>query len=485
MKNSIFRSALGLTLALVMGTGLTACKDALNIEPLTGVDASTALDSETKVGSAVVGIYAKLDHAGLYGTNLLLLPELMGSPNYITWQGTFQSYRDVARRTNLNSLNTEAERTWRRAYEAINQANLVIGALPVVQTAALKSRYEGEALFIRGALYFELVRLYGAQFEPGSANSGPAVPISLTAVDNLEEAGVKATRSTVAEVYTQVINDLTAAYAKLPKDNGTYATKYTAQALLARVYLQQGNYPAAGTAANDVILNSGKNLAGTLEAVFANRNSSETLFEIQQNDQNNAGTANDGLATFYASYKENGGNTGRGDVSITGDFAKLYDASDARGTDSLSAQATRKLIYLGNGARPGALRTIKWRRFGQNIPVIRLAEMYLIRAEADVRAGTTATALADVNRIRSRSGASVLTSVTLAEVLRERQLELAFEGFRIYDLKRTNAILVPARMATMTEPEAPAVPANSNKLTLPVPQREINVNSLLTQNPGY
>ena len=480
MKKIIFKSTLGLALALSFGTALTACNDALDIQPLQGVDASTALNSESKVGSAVVGVYAKLVNPALYGTNLLLLPELMGSPGYINWQGTFQSYREVARRT-LNALNVEAERTWRRAYEAINQANLVIGALPVVTTASLKDQYEGEALFIRGAMYFELVRLYGAQFDPSGANSGPAVPISLTPVDNLEGAGVQLPRSTVAQVYTQVIADLTAAYTKLPADNGNRASKYTAQALLARVYLQQSNYAAARAAADDVIQNSGKSLAGTLAAVFANRNSSETLFEIQQNDQNNAGTANDGLATFYAS----DGGTGRGDVAVLGAFSDLYEENDVRGTDSLSATTTRKLIYLGNGARAGALRSIKWRRFGQNIPVIRLAEMYLIRAEADVRAGNATAALDDVNLIRTRSGASVLSVVTLDDVLRERQLELAFEGFRIYDLKRTNAILVPARAETPTSPAVPAVLANSDKLTLPIPQREINVNPLLTQNPGY
>ena len=351
----------------------------------------------------------------------------------------------------------------------------------------LQSQYEGEALFIRGDMYFELVRLYAQQYTTADAGTQPGVPINLTANTTLEQATVNLPRATVAQVYEQVITDLKAAADKLPEDNGTRATTYTAQALLARVYLQQGNYEQARAYADGVIENSGKSLAGSVGAIFANRNGSETLFELQQNDQNNAGTGNDGLATFFAS----DGGIGRGDVRVLPTFSNRYGLNDVRGTDSLPASATKKLIYLGDGARPNRLRTLKYRTYGQNIPIIRLAEMYLIRAEADVRAGNTASALEDVNLIRARSGATPLKSVTLQDVLNERQLELAFEGFRIYDLKRVNATIVPAKPAmpaTATTPEQPAVPAvmaNDPLLVLPIPQHDININPELKQNPGY
>ena len=477
MKNTFIRPAL---LAMVLGAGLSGCKDPLGIAPQQGIDASVALTTPEKVGGAVVGMYAKLDDPRLYGTDLILVPELIGSDNYIRWEGTFANYRQIAVRT-LNSLNSNAAGIWQRAYEDINQANLVIGALPVVTNKSQKDQYEGEALFIRGDLYFELARLYGQQYQPGGSNSQLAVPITLTANSTVEQATVKLPRSTVEQVYTQAIADLTAAFAKLPADNGTRATKYSAEAILARVYLQQGNYAAARAAADDVISNSGKSLAGSVAAVFANRNGSETLFELQQNDQNNAGTSNDGLATYFAS----DGGVGRGDVRILPAFSTQYEDSDARGTDSLAASATRKLIYLGDGARPAHLRSIKYRTYGQNIPIVRLAEMYLIRAEADVRAGNTADALADANRIRTRSGATPLTTLTLNDVLKERQLELAFEGARIYDLKRTNAVIAPEIPATPDNPFVPAVLANNPKLVLPIPQHDINLNELLVQNPTY
>ncbi len=108
------------------------------------------------------------------------------------------------------------------------------------------------------------------------------------------------------------------------------------------------------------------------------------------------------------------------------------------------------------------------------MPVVRLAEMILTRAEANFRLGTTvgATPLADINSIRARAGAKELTTVNLAAILRERRLELAFEGFALNDIKRTQGTV-----GTLAY--------NSPKLILPVPQRERDVNSKLTQNEGY
>ena len=481
MKKTSMRPAL---LALTFGLGLAGCQNALEIAPQQGIDAAVALTTPEKVGGAVVGMYAKLDDPRLFGTDLIMLPELIGGDGYTQWLGTFQNYRQIALRTQ-NSLNTTAALVWARAYEGINQANLVISALPVVDDADLKNQYDGEARFIRGDLYFELVRLYGQQYRAGGNNSQLGVPITLTANTTVEQASTQPARATVEQVYAQVIADLKAAAKKLPETNGTRASKYAAQALLARVYLQQGNYPAARLYADSVITNSQKSLVGSVEAVFANRNSNESLFELQQNDQNNAGSSNDGLATYFASYSLNGGRIGRGDVRVLGGFASQYEASDVRGTDSLTIGKTRKLIYLGDGERPNRLRTIKYRTYGQNVPLIRLAEMYLIRAEADVRANKLADALVDVNRIRTRSGASALTAVTLADVLLERQLELAFEGFRIHDLKRTNSIVAPAIPATPDDPAVPAVLASDPLLVLPIPQHDINLNPNLVQNPGY
>ena len=475
-------------LALALSLGLSGCKDALTIEPQQSIDATTGFNTSQKVAAAVVGAYARLDQPRLYGTDLILVPELLAGNGYINFDGSFQNYRQLRNHTQISN-NSNAEGIWTQSYDAINQCNLILANLSPVTDAGQKSQFEGEASFIRGTMYFELVRLYAQQYQPGGNNTQPGVPINLTAVTTVEQADVKLARSTVEQVYAQVVRDLRNAIAKLPTQNITRASKYSAEAMLARVYLQQGNYPAARLAADDVITSSGARLQGSVGAVFANRNSSESLFEIQQNDQNNAGTSNDGLATYFAGYSPNGDQGvlyGRGDVSITTAFANQYGSGDVRGPDTLSAIQTSKLIYLSDGnTRVGRYRTIKWRTYGQNIPIIRLAEMYLIRAEADVRASNPVVATQDINLIRTRSGAVPKSTVILADVLLERQLELAFEGFRIHDLRRTNGIVIAAVAATPTTPAVAAVPASDRRFILPIPQREINNNPNLTQNAGY
>ena len=498
-------------MALTLGLSLAACKDALDIEPQQSIDLSTAFNTSQKVGAAVIGCYAQLDNSNLYGTDLILVPELMAGDGYITWRGSFQNYAQLANHIQ-NSRISNALEIWRAAYANINQTNLVLANLAVVGDTAQRQQFRGEMHFIRAAMYFELVRLYAQQYQPGGGNNQPGVPLTLSANNSIAQANNTPARATVEQVYAQVVSDLQSAVKGLPALNVTRASSYSAEALLARVYLQQGNYPAARAAANDVITNSGAALAGTLAAVFANRNSAESLFEIQQNDQNNAGQANAGLATFFAGYSPTGDQGilyGRSDVQVNGvvppnphyskrytnnftGFAALYDSLDTRGPDTLTILKTKKLMYISDGNnKAGGLRTIKWRTYGQDIPLIRLAEMYLIRAECDVRAGNSVSALNDVNLIRKRSNAIPRTAVALADVLRERQLELAFEGFRLYDLKRTGQNVrefQPAIPGTGGAPDTPAVPAlsaNDPIEILPIPYQEINTNPNLVQNPGY
>lgn len=447
---------------VLLATLSTSCDKKLDFEPKQSIDATTALQTSADVRSAIIGAYSIMGGGALYGTNLNMLPELLGSDNYVRWAGTFQSYRQVANRAMLKN-NADVTRTWVQAYSAINNVNNVLANLDKVSDATDKSTFEGEALWVRGIMHFELVRLYALPYDaatPG-ANTQLGVPIAKTAVKTEETAAAKVKRNTVEEVYTQVLADLTSAIAKLPDNNGTRANKYTALAFRSRVYLSMGKYPEALADANAVIANPRYKLSATLESVFSNKHTSETLFEIEQNDQNNAGTSNDGLTTFYASLV----GIGRADLRVNAAFQALYSATDARG---------KNLIYVGVGARPGNLYTGKWKTFGQNIPVIRLAEMYLTRAECNFRLATItgSTPLADVNAIRTRSGAAPLLLVTLNDILLERQLELAFEGSRIHDLRRT-------KRATG------AFAYNSPALVFPIPEREVQANSELIQNSGY
>ncbi|AIZ64498.1 hypothetical protein PK28_13950 [Hymenobacter sp. DG25B] len=483
MKYTLLRRSAA-SLAFLLTLGLTSCDKQLDITPQQSVDAATALSTPQGVESAIIGAYARLDLPQSYGTNLVLLPDLLGSdPGYLTWQGTFQSYREVTTK-NMTSINVEADRTWNQNYQTINLANLVLEAAPVVTDEAQRSLIEGEAHMIRGMLFFDLVRLFAQPYRttgpfsntadgvPDPAST-PGIPLTLTANKTEEQASVKLTRASVADVYTQVIADLTTAMDMLPDPNeGTDVRRfdlYDAKAMLARVYLQQGEYAKALEMADDVIQNSGASLNASVISTFTNKNSSEVLFEIQQNDQNNAGASNDGLATFYSSNIRGFG--GRGDVRVLEAFAAKYEEGDQRGA---ADQIGAALIYTGDGRRAGRLRSYKWNTSSQNIPILRLSEMYLIRAEANYRLNSQvgATPLEDINTLRSRAKAPLLASVTLASILNERDLELAFEGFRLHDYKRTGRSI-----GDFT--------ASSPELVMPIPQYEINLGNALPQNEGY
>src|SRR5690606_11406474 len=132
--------------------------------------------------------------------------------------------------------------------------------------------------------------------------------------------------------------------------------------------------------ANDIIENSDFSLiTSSLETPFRTKNSNEGIFEIQQNEQSNAGTSNDGLATFYASYENStGGTVGRADALVSDAFYSTFEPNDKRKTE---------MIYEGTGARTGWF-TKKWYSYYDNIPVCRLTEQYLIRAECNFRLNT-------------------------------------------------------------------------------------------------
>ncbi len=443
--------------ALTMGS----CGNKLDIEPVDNISSEIALSTPADINNALIGAYTVIANGALYGNNLVLLPDIYASPGYVNWTGTFSTFRDISNQ-NIIATNEDVTRTWTNAYKAINIANTVLESLDIITDEGQKAEIEGKALFIRGIMYFELVRLYGLPYETGNASTNLGVPITTKAVKKLDDIIKGITRNTVAETYTQAENDLLASISNLGDLPGDLAA---AQGMLARLYLQQGKYDKARDLANTIIESGDYDLATNLETPFRTPNSSEGVFEIQQSEQSNAGSSNDGLATFYSSYTNaTGGKVGRGDVSIIPAFYNSYAATDKRRT---------QMIYEGNGAKTG-LFTRKWYNYFDNIPVVRLTELYLTRAECNSRLGTSTgdSPLNDINKLRTRAGIDALSSVTLADILTEREKELAFEGYKIHDLKRTKR-----NVGTYAY--------NADELVFPIPYREISVNPALKQNEGY
>ncbi len=441
---------------LVLAAFTQSCDKQLDVEPQQSIDAGTALTNASDVDAAVIGTYSVIATGPLYGTNLFLMADLQASEGYATWAGTFQGQRQISLK-NMTRDNSEAARTWNAAYRAINMANVVLDAVDVVTDADLRNQYEGEALFIRGILHFELVRYYALPWGATAGNDHLGVVIRTEPF--LTEAPPSA-RSTVKQVYDQVIADLTEAAAKLPESNGSRADRYAALAFLARVYLQQSDYAKARDAANEVIESGNYGMNSNITRAFTEDNTDEVIWEIEQDVQNNAGDANDGLATFYADLPA----VGRGDVRISETFYNMYPAQDLR----------KELWYYFSGA---PLYSAKWTSASQNLPVVRLAEMYLIRAEANLRLGTAVgdTPAADLAQIRNpaRVNLPVIANPTLDDILRERWLELAFEGVRIHDIKRLKG--TTGNFAW-----------NSELLVFPIPAQEVSASGgMIAQNPGY
>ncbi|MEZ0486446.1 RagB/SusD family nutrient uptake outer membrane protein [Fibrella aquatica] len=430
---------------------LTACNDRLTVQPTQSIDAGQALATDQDVRITLTGAYDGLSDGNLYGGGILYTGELLGDNRDVVFGGTFTTLDELWRKT-ITTTNVDVRDTWLDGYSAINRANNVLANVDKV-IAANKNSVEGQARFIRGSLYFELVKLYGKSFNDGSPAANPGVPLVLTPTGSITSADSRA-RNTVAEVYTQVLDDLTKAEQLLPatQSAGTgFATKGAAQAMLARVYLQQQNFAAARDAANRVITSGTFSLAPTFAGAFTDA-SPETIFKIVVTDQDGGNSMN----TYYGSTRV----SGRGDIRVQTKFRQLYDPADPRGTF---------FTTVNNNVFTNKFND----RFG-DVPIVRLAEMYLVRAETNIRLNTTtgATPLADINAVRARAGAPVLAAADLAAVLLERRLELAFEGQQIADLKRT------ARSVGTTA-------YNANNLVLPIPQREIDTNKSLVQNPGY
>lgn len=432
----------------------TDCNKNLDIEPTASIDEQNALSTSSGVLTALNGAYANLGSGTFFGGEIFVFSDLLGDAGELGWKGTFAGLTQIFNK-DIPKNNTFITATWLQGYRVVNDVNNVLGALDVVE-GAQKDRVEGEAKFIRAGVYFQLVRLYAKAWNDGNPATNPGVPLVLTPTRNITDEN-KVPRNTVAEVYAQVIKDLTEAEAKLPDVNGFYATRYSAAATLARVYLQKADYAAAANAANRVIASGKYSLASTFAGAFPASasaqvpNTSEDVFAMQV-------TTTQGSNSFFTYYSPNS----RGDVPVTAAHLALYEAADAR-----------KAFFTTTG---GFTFTLKHNNRYANVRVIRLAEMYLIRAEANFRQGTSVgdTPLNDVNRIRARAGLASLTvaDLDLAKILKERKLELAFEGQLMHDLKRLQLPVLNLAW-------------NSPKLVLPIPERETIANPNLVQNEGY
>ena len=466
MRKSYF--LISVTIAIL---GMMSCGKNLDVIPTQSIEQEASLQTPRDIEAYMIGCYD-----GIQGTNtngntfaggFQYTSELLGHTQLgeVRFAGTFANLLELITKT-TTTINSTAEGQWVQAYIIINRCNTVIANIDKADPAK-KTRIEAEARFLRGALYFELTRLFAKQWGDGDNNTNPSIPLILSPTKVISDESSQP-RASVAAVYAQAISDLTAASAGLPVANSVYANKGAAQGMLARLYLQQGDFAKARNMADSVILSNRYRLVTPFSAAFNTKlynggaNPAEYIFAAQTSDQDGF----NGMNTFFSTtISAIPGTAGRGDIRILAAHKSQYDAIDDRGKFFIKPSATSTNEFTNKFID----------RFG-NVVVLRLAEMYLIRAEGNFRLNESKgdTPLNDINRLRTRANATSLTSaqLTLDAILKERRLELAFEGHRLHDIKR-----VKGTVGTL--------PWNDNKLVLPIPQREIDVNKKLTQNPGY
>jgi hypothetical protein len=433
---------------------VSGCSKKLDVLPTQSVDESLVFTSDANIKAALNGAYDAASGAYLLGGNMQMYSELLGADGEITWVGTFNQPDEIYNKSMLTN-NSFIRDTYLEGYRVINICNNIIASINIVN-ASDRDNVKGQALFLRGMMYFELVKLYAKPFSAGSTTSNPGLQLVTTPTLNGQVTTANnVARSTVQQTYDQIVNDLTAAKTIIHGAVGVYGSEYSVSAVLSRVYLQMGNFPGAREEANNVIENSGASLESTYSKAFNNTSqSSEDIYVLPV-------TAQDGSneMQIYWSILDYGARDG--DIEINQSHLDLYSATDSR----------LNLFYIdGNGI----YRSGKWKFQYKYLPVIRLAEMYLTRAESNFRLGTTIGVGPDndVDMIRSRAGLPFI-NVTLDDILHERKLELAHEGQCIHDIKRLRN-------------SVDGFTYDAKELVFPIPLREINAGGgIIIQNEGY
>ena len=443
---------------LVAITGAAGCDKKLDLKNPQTISVEDAFSTSDKVKNVLVANYASMGSGSLFGGDALWMSELMASDGELNWVGTYPEPRQIWSKSILLN-NVYVRDIYSQAYRVIFNANNIIANAGIV-VAVDKAKVIAEAKFQRAMAYFELIKYFGEKpFFAGSATTLKGVPLITTPGPTApQDPSYNLPRASVDDVYKQIILDFTDAETNLPATNGFYTNKPSASLALARVYLQQDKFAEARDAANrciTVATANGFSLESNYEDAFNNDvNSSEDLFAMQVTDQ--AGT--NSCFTFFSTDTYGARD---GDIEVTGVHYNKYSPTDSR----------RNLFFF----EYGEWRCGKWRDVYKNVKVMRLAEAYLTRAECNNRMGTAvgATVDADLNRTRSRAGlAPAIVGATLAQIIAERELELAFEGQGLWDAK-------------MLRLNIDGKPWNDNKLTFPIPERERNINPALAQNPGY
>ncbi len=466
--------------------GVASCsEDFLEQQPNLSQTNELSLSSFNGIEKAITGAYTPLYEPAWYGRDFIVTADLKGG-------NAKSSPMNSGRFTSEYLWNNTPSATsdlWTMGYRLIARVNNVINALDGFEevgiTQAQIENIEGEAKFLRALAYHDLVRLFAQPYSHAPQSLG--VPVVLVSENASPE------RNTVAEVYEQIISDLEDAEKKLTVENNhggndtkAWATKDAVKALLARVHLYMENWQDAANYATEIISNDKYTLYTPAQY---------TVFKAGANEDGVWGSLTSGSEDIFMIYGSEGNSThgnwdvisyilnpkGYGDVGASMDVINLFEEGDVRG--NLEEMFTNSADYptdywtMKYPGKDGNLRE-------DNINVLRLSEMYLIRAEALLNDASVsgASAVDDLNAIRSNRNASELSDPSLSDVYTERRLELCFEGHQLFDLARTGRNL---ERTDYTGADNQNIPFPNYRWAMPIPQSEMDANENMEQNPEY
>lgn len=505
----ILKSIYKVATCTLLVAGLASCGDEwLDVSPSNGVDADAALTSSSDLEPARTGMYAALkgtsNFSDYYGQAFFVYGDVHAGDDYqynhISGSNRGSFFYDMTYETASQFGRTTI--AWQSPYKLIGRANRIIaaaegGTLSDKDDADAKTviaQYVAEAKALRALAHFDLVRIYG---KPYTADQGASDGVPL--VTEVLESSAKPARSTVKQVYDQVIKDLTEAInsnALATKSTPGYINLWGAKAILSRVYLNMGDYANALKVAEDVIEKSGSKLWTRDEYIDAwsasKPNENEFLFRISvtSNDDNND---LNGIGNLQQQ-------SGYGEMVATKKFVDMLssDENDIRNDIfEVSEIEEEKPVFGTNKVYLNKLRGLNGNtRIVPVVPIIRLSEVYLTAAECAFRTNDKVKAAKYLNDLvgnRTTTATALVdeATVTLERILIERRKELIGEGQRYFDALRNNETIVRYTSEadkgwhkTLSK-EAQSFNRDYYKAIAAIPQSERNANKNITQNPGY
>lgn len=462
MKTKYINTTLFTLLIMLQGFILTSCKKFIEVEhPNDQLNSDVVFSDSSTATSAITGIYSEmLTNRNLFSNSAITLYAGMSADELYYYTPGLKDEFTKNQITLVNHVNIDNS-FWKPAYKYIYAANLAIEKLSQSQglSNSLKNQLTGEAKFIRAFCYFHLVNLFGD------------IPLVLSSkyTDN-----AVAPRATTTVVYAQLIHDLTDAKNLLSAEYVTAErvrpNKWTAAALLSRCFLYTSQWQNAAAESNAIIASGVYSLETDLNNVFLN-SSAEAIWQLMP--------VNPGFNTYEGLEILPASSFSYPTYLVATSLRSSFENGDNRKSSWINYRVyNNDTLYF-----PFKYKIPNGTTLTEYYMVFRLAEQYLIHAEAALNLNNIADAQADINSLRSRAGlgntiANDIPSLKLA-IEQERRTELFCEwGQRWYDLKRTgraNNILAPIKGVTW----------QLTDVLWPVPQQEINLNSSLTQNPGY